>query len=128
MVNILLREEVEKLVAAAEKALKSHSMGDKEAFLLDVGVYLDDFEIWYSKHGGSDIAQVFGDLSESERASVRPLVERLMKLHSEVINNVQQEKDNTAGQLSDVHRRGVAARAYIDQLPSRISITGKRKG
>ncbi len=99
-----------------------------ERFVEAVSEYLDRFEHW------SLLAERYNDgpdrkrLSEAEQQRIRKQVEELAGLHLEVIDLANRHKDDVAEKMGEVHKRAQGMKRYVDRLPQRITIAGKREG
>ena len=120
-----LLDEVRELISAARNSLAEEARGNFEAFVQTVTVYLDRFEQWYQRYEKDKPS--YG-LSEDQRSELKKLVEELNALHQQIITKTTVERDAVATEMGQLHKRGQALKAYVDRFPSRISITGKRKG
>ncbi len=100
---------------------------DVEQYLGALGGYLEQFNDWQRviESGGTDYLST---LAVEERDELRDLVLELDEIHQRIISRVDENRTRLGLELGEVHRRGKALRAYVDHLPPRISITGKRKG
>jgi len=55
-------------------------------------------------------------------------VQKLLAVHGAVTARTENEKELVRRKISLLHQRSTALRNYLDRLPGRISITGKREG
>jgi hypothetical protein len=62
------------------------------------------------------------------KAELQPKLEELMALHQEVLNYAGGMKDSVGREMEATHKRAHGIKKYVDRLPTRISITGKRRG
>ena len=118
-------DELQELLAELDRLLKPRDLDDPEGFLVEVNVYLERLEVWHQKIG---VKLDAGDLSEALRDAMRPLVIELSEKHDRLVLLAEAEKEKVGQQIGGVHKKAKGMKAYIDRYPSRISITGKRKG
>ena len=111
-------DEIASLKRSAEEALEKNASGTVEEFLLAVNDYLEKFEQWQAK------------LSAEEKAepNFKDALTELDVIHREVIFKAHAQKDLVGQEISELYKRAKVAKSYSEQGPSRISITGKRKG
>lgn len=89
-----------------------------------VSSYLDAFDSWRAVQGVS----IEGDLNLNLHKELREELISLQAVHLEVMALTERRKGDLGARLSDVGLRAKALRSYVDHFPSRINITGKRKG
>lgn len=112
------KQELEKIIESAKIALATEN-DNLELFLERVGTYLDQLELWRSK---------IKDNNSIQESTFQPLIEQLSVLHQEVTSRANSAKDDVSTELSDVSRRAGALKAYVDHLPQRVTVAGKREG
>jgi hypothetical protein len=56
------------------------------------------------------------------------MMKELLKLHKQVLHIGEQLILDTSDERKALRKRGKGIMAYIDVLPRRVSVTGKRKG
>ena len=65
----------------------------------------------------------------SEAASVpKSIAEELFDVHKKVTARAEREKEGVLVRMSQLNHRSAILKTYLNQWPSRISITGKRTG
>ena len=62
-----------------------------------------------------------------ERVS-KELGKLIIETHESVTARAEYEKNGVLQRMSELHRRSVMLRTYVNKLPARISITGRRQG
>jgi hypothetical protein len=98
---------------------------DTPRFIAAVEQYLQHFDAWQSAITGGD-APSFS--APSEKEAFRKLLTDFSRVHQQVADEAGSCRDQVASKLGDIRRRAHVLRSYIDQYPSRITITGKREG
>lgn len=116
------------LQAMAKAALAIADAADAEAFVAETGKYLVAFENWQKGLGGKNPLSDSSPLPPAEKEVLRKELTELNELHQRLIQRASQEKDNVGSAMGDMHRRAAGLKKYIDILPSRITIAGKREG
>lgn len=112
-----LKKELVALANLADQVVAT-DVQDVEAFAEVVERYLQAVERWRT-------AVEFGGGRESlDQAAV----EALQSKHQKVIDLVGRVKTGVLNEISGVQRRAQVLKAYVDNIPSRVSITGKREG
>ena len=111
-------KQVEELCDMGSTLLTRASTLDLESFEEGVQRYVDRFQTWAEKF--NEEIPIPDDL--------RNALERLQEIHSKLSSEVVVRRDQIGQALGDVHRKEKAHKAYIDQFPKRITLTGKRKG
>lgn len=99
-----------------------------EQFVADVSEYLDSFEKWAKLAETYNSGGERKSLPQEEQERIKNHVEELGGLHLEVIDLANRFKDEVAEKMGEVYRRAQGMRRYVDRLPQRITIAGKRKG
>lgn len=122
------REKVEKLIALAREALLHTGEDAIESFVVTVGTYLEELESWQSEVAEKNPLGEKSAFPEEEKEALRSLVSELNEIHQQLMSRTEETKDQVSAAMGDMHRRASGMRKYIDKLPPRISITGKRKG
>lgn len=120
----VLDDELDELLEQARRCSKLGGGSDPDEVIAAIRVYLDNFAGWQEK--AQEAAS--GKLSPERQAHVRARIQELERCHAQVVKLAEASKQQIADELSDLHRRKKALRTYLDRFPSRISITGKRKG
>ncbi|MFN8390919.1 MAG: hypothetical protein U0136_11580 [Bdellovibrionota bacterium] len=108
-------EEVERLTALAEAALALHDSTDQ--FIEQVDAYILALEEW----SGSAAEQTFPP-------EMKPPLEKLNELHTQLLTRASLLSKQLGSELGNANKKGRVLRAYVDRLPQRITITGRRKG
>lgn len=112
------RDEIALLKQSAEEALGKNESGTVEEFLLAVNDYLEKFEQWQAKLSPQ----------EKENPNFKEALSELDVVHREVIFKAHAQKDLVGQEITELYKRAKVAKSYSEQGPSRISITGRRKG
>lgn len=92
-----------------------------EAFVQQVDVYLETLELWREDVVSKTPPSAVADL-------IRAKVGELQTLHAEVLQRADSAKERVRGEIGDVQRRASVLKSYVDTLPSRISLVGKKEG
>ena len=98
---------------------------DTPRFIDAVEKYLQHFDAWQSAVAGVDAPSF---VSPADKESFRKLLAGYAAVHQQVTEKASSSRDEVASKLGDIRKRAHALRSYIDQYPSRITITGKREG
>lgn len=106
-----------------EEARRAMAIEPLEDFLIAVESYLDVFEAWKVRDSESEDGSL--DKGAADRASS---LSELKNLHEQLMARVDQAKEGLGGEMQGIHRRSKALKSYVNQYPSRVSITGHRKG
>ena len=109
-------DELAQLIELAESALRIED-GAVDAFIDHVDGYIAILEGWSS-----------AALEQQLPPELKPQVERLNGLHEQVIERASRLSKDLGAQLGTANKKGRVLRAYVDRLPARITITGRRKG
>ncbi len=117
-------EQLDSLIEHAKACRELPGDCDPEEVISRIRAYLEDFDSWQKAASELDAST----LSDDEQQQARSKIELLGQLHAEVSTRAETAKERIAGELSDLHKRNKALKTYLDRYPSRISITGKRKG
>ncbi len=112
------KQEIEKIIQSAKNAL-AIEQDDLELFLEHVGIYLEQLELWRAKIKENNFTQ---------ENSFQALLKQLSILHQEVTERANSAKDHVSVELAEVSKRAGALKAYVDHLPQRVTMTGKREG
>lgn len=106
------------LLDLAQAALTAHG---REDFIERTANYLDAFEVWQSH-----APQI--PTSPLERETLKQEILKLQNVHQQVLDSSVDARDEIAEAMRVLHRRAEGAKRYLDVLPSRISVTGVRRG
>ncbi|MCB0322333.1 MAG: hypothetical protein KDD69_02135 [Bdellovibrionales bacterium] len=120
--------EVHELIAKAKAALALTGSPELELFVARTGEYLDALEQWQQAMAQQNPLVEPSALTPEAKESFRRSVEALNQVHQELMDRAGAAKEEVGQQMGEVHRRASGLRKYIDSGPSRITITGKRKG
>ena len=123
-----LIESAREIIADEEITSPLPAERSAERFVESVSAYLDQFEKWTALAERYNSGEERHKLPEAEQNRLRQEVEQLVGLHLQVIDLANQHKDDVAEQMGEVHRRAQGMRRYVDRLPHRITIAGKRQG
>ncbi len=115
------------LLELARIALDAPKQDNLEEFTGKADRYLDEFNLF-----ANDLEKL-GKLAsdgESEHKSekAKALLKELSQVHKNVIKRANCELEHVGNLLGDFHRHSTGMKKYVDNLPSRITITGRRKG
>jgi hypothetical protein len=99
-----------------------------ENFVQSVSEYLDRFEQWTKLADRYNAGPERDQLPDPEKQRLKRSIEDLVGLHLAVIELANRHKDDVAEQMGEVHKRAQGLRRYVDRLPQRVTIAGKRKG
>ena len=116
------------LIRLAGEALNVKLDADVMPFVEKTDLYLTELEQWQEMVKTEDPFGAAAGLSEPAKTEIRELVAKLSELHQTLMKAASESRDEVGSKMKDVHRRASGLRKYVDKLPSRISIAGKRKG
>jgi hypothetical protein len=119
-------ERIEKLILMAEDAVAFREVQEIEAFVASTENYLNELEMWQAEVKALSSAQEDGTRESDPR--IREALNRLGEIHQKLMQKADVAKDNVGSQMGDMHKKAQGLKKYIDILPSRITIAGKRKG
>lgn len=122
------QERVQRLIVLAREALASSNEDSVEDFVVRIESYLQELESWQKEASQNNPLKEDSGLSDEERGVLRDAISELDQVHRELMAGTEQTKDGVGAAMGDLHRRSSGLKKYIDTQPSRISITGKRKG
>ena len=110
------------LISLAETILSKGQSSPQglDEFLDSVNDYLSLLENWQTRLKDSPL--------EGDTIDLKSKLEKLSKLHLEITNHTNFKKESIASDMANLHKKAKAHKQYIDRYPSRITITGKRKG
>jgi hypothetical protein len=125
---------IDQLIALARSILKEQeacgedlSEGEEEPpastvdELIDrVEGYAEDFSVWFEAHKEYFL--------EKEASGLEPQMKELLELHKRVLFVAEKLLTDTSQERKALKKRGKGIMAYLDVLPRRVSITGKREG
>ena len=132
-----MQSEIERLIALSGEILNRSVAEQSETpseqtigeDLLELAiVYVTEFENWFAGLAGKNPLAEDTGLSDSERATLRGSLETLQTNHQRVVAILNSLKSAVVEDLGELQKRGKALRTYIDRFPSRITVTGRRKG
>ncbi len=110
------------LIELAEIALAEGA--DIDELISHIEAYSAAFHPWYEEH-----KETFEQGTESSGPVVdRDDLERLLKLHTEVLGKAELLQQGTSNDLMALRGRRKGMMAYIDILPKRLSTRRTRKG
>lgn len=109
------------LIELAEKALVEGA--DIDELISHIEAYSAAFHPWYEEH-----KEAFEQGVEGEPVVDRDDLERLLKLHTEVLGRAESLQKGTSSDLMALRGRRKGMMAYIDILPKRLSTRRTRKG
>jgi hypothetical protein len=110
--------DIERLIQLAEQALAAGSEST-DAFLLRAGDYLSALERWKSQIESQPPAR--GTLPKE-------LLQRLDETHRKVSTEAEKQLSSVAAELGGANKKAKALKLYVDRLPQRVTIAGRRKG
>ncbi len=116
-----LIEALEELITKGKLILKSDEP-DYDRFTAQVTDYLEGLDSWQTAYQSNP------NLPDAEQERFAKLVAMLNDLHQQIVTKASAKKDEVASQMGDVYKRAQVLKKYIDRYPSRITITGRRKG
>ena len=114
-------EVLETIITKGKLILKSDEQ-DYDRFTEQVTDYLESLDAWQKAY------QADPKVPDAEHAHFAQLVNTLNELHQQIVVKATAKKDEVASQMGDVYKRAQVLKKYIDRYPSRITITGRRKG
>lgn len=126
-----MQEEIAHIVGLTEIAKAVLALDDSiepDELVEQLNHYLNQFENWQRGFEERGILTATQELEEEKRAELRSAIETLLASHVKVVERAEAAKAAVGEQMTGIHKRGAAMKKYIDRYPSRISITGKRKG
>ncbi len=110
-----------KSLTAQAGAIVAIPEDDLVAFVEQVDVYLAALDSWRE-----DVVRQAPAPAIAEQ--IRANVGALQGLHADVLKRADAAKERVRGEIGDVQRRASALKSYVDTLPSRISLVGKKEG
>ncbi|RMG42763.1 MAG: hypothetical protein D6719_05555 [Candidatus Dadabacteria bacterium] len=110
--------DISALIAQAEDLLDSSKCQNVEEVVEKLADYVESF---------SSLEKALMN-SAAEFQQHTTLLRELESKHALVLSLAEELKDNTSKELRDLKVRGRGIMAYLDILPQRISVLGKRKG
>ena len=119
---------VQNLIELAEKAIGDFELAPTEEFVLHTESYMAQLEAWQSEMGPDGLSNFAAAISPEDKAKLKQCVTHLNELHAELIRRAETAKQQVGAEMGDLHKRAVGLRKYVDTYPSRVTITGKRKG
>ena len=102
------------------RALIEHSADRSEEYLGQLDQYLALVDSFAKSDPSS--------LNEAERTQFETKGRELMDIHSQILSRSEEEKASVREELLGVRKRMQGLRAYLDKLPARVTVTGKRQG
>jgi uncharacterized protein YjbK len=114
-----------KLIETAKGLLLITKDSSLEEFDVKANKYIESFTQWQLEFEAGDVLQ---GVSDYDRQEIREVLIELQEVHNQVIQFANEYREGVLGALSELHKRGKALRAYVDNYPSRITVTGKREG
>lgn len=123
-----LMRQADDLIASARRALASAEAGETEVFLQHAASYLGDFEPWSSQISELKPFSPDSNVPEEQQAEAKKHVQDLYDVHTAVVTAAEERKVAVGAQLGSMHKKSKAIKTYLDPYPSRVSLTGKRKG
>lgn len=113
-----MNKEIEEIIKNAQEALEIDE-AEIDIFLDKVSSYLDALEKWREAVKNEEVEK---NNAFKEKLGI------LKELHDKIVSRSNLAKDKVANSLSDISKRAGALKSYIDHVPQRISIAGKREG
>lgn len=123
-----LIETARRLIADEVSSNPNSIQRSADRFVETVSGYLDQFEKWTPLADAYNSSSERKKLPEQHQLRIKQDIENLVGLHLQVIDLANQHKEDVAGKMGEVHRRAQGMRRYVDRLPQRITIAGKREG
>lgn len=120
-------EQIVELKKLANAALAAAGREDAQTFVDSTEAYLTALEQWQQQTANRK-ASLSDGLDENRTVQLRAALEELQTLHRRLLEKAALTKDEVGEQLGDVHRRAQGLKRYLDVYPSRVTITGRRKG
>lgn len=108
---------IRELLTQARYVLEEES--DAEEFLARSTPYLDAFDQWQN---------TFSPEVLSQHPELRRELNQLSAVHQQILDRGRALSTEVLQQIGDTNKRGSVLRTYLDRLPSRVTITGKREG
>jgi hypothetical protein len=130
--SVQFEADAERLILASAGLLALVKAGEPQVkgdeILQKASEYLQQFESWVAALQADNPFSEGSEVDPVKREMLRGRVELLQSNHQRLVQALTTLKGDVVDQLSEIHRRSKALKTYIDRFPSRISITGKRKG
>lgn len=115
--------QVATLIEYAQSALLVKDNYD--GFLEHSQKYLDALEAW-QKDFATEIQTAESSLSVVS-SELKVQLKKLSVVHQQLMTMAYNEKDKVSSELGEINKRAGSIKKYLDRLPSRVSITGKKK-
>ena len=98
---------------------------DPELFSNRTEAYLVALDAWRA-----DLEQRYpGGLGEHpERDTLKDLCLKLSAVHEQVLVRANETRESVAEAMGSLRHRASSLKVYVDKLPQRITITGRREG
>ncbi len=119
-------KQIEKLITMAETAVSCREDEDIEAFVMATETYLNSLEMWQAEVKTQALGK--SDPEKEADPELREALNTLGAVHQKLMQKADVARDNVGSQMGDMHKKAQGLKRYIDILPSRISVSGKRKG
>lgn len=116
------------LVGYADAALAIDSAVEADRFLDAISLYLAELESWQREVQLEKPLAPDSLLSDGEKVAFRADVERLIALHQKLLQHAGLAKEEVGQRMGELHKKATGLKKYVDTLPARITIAGKREG
>ena len=120
-----LQESLSQVMQLANQALSISDPTGAE-FLEASETYLAALEEWRKDFAAVEGAEL--DAPTVKDPVLRSKITELQVLHRSLTEKAKVGKDNVQHEMGDVHKRTQVLKTYVDILPNRISVAGKREG
>lgn len=127
ILDTLIRLGEQALEAGGKVNDRTGTGEDVERFVTQVTHYLELLERWQAAVNNSNPFLMPG-VTEAEKEDARSKVSQLGELHKKILSRASESKDTVGSEVSAVHKKAQAMKAYVDPYPGRMTITGKRTG
>jgi len=122
------QDTVRKLLSLAQAALIVYNEGDLDSYVGKTNEYLSQLESWQQQIAGNNPLAEGSPLADAEKNELRTLLQSLNEIHQQLMKHAVDARDHVGIEMGDLHRRATGMKKYLDVLPQRITIAGKRQG
>ena len=118
------RLAVAKLIEDAQLAINT-AIEDPDLFSNRIDSYLSALDAWRA-----NLEERYpGGLSEHpQREELKIICSELQGLHSQVLARANATRESVSDAMGSLRHRAISLKVYVDKLPQRITITGRREG
>lgn len=125
-----LQGELRYVISLAEKAFQIQEEISSTEFLDALDLYLYELEKWqetYREYLG-EISEEKVHIEENERIELRSNLDKIKEIHHALIGRAQTLMSDVNSELSQVNKKAIGIKKYVDILPHRISVNPVKKG